>query len=225
MKLEKYIDHTLLKADATLDAIEKLCKEAAEYRFASVCINPVYVTKASKLLKDSDVKVCTVIGFPLGANVTDVKIYEAKNALAEGATELDYVLNISDVKNGEFDRVQTEMAAFVGLKDDHPGLVIKVILETCYLTDLEIEKVCEIAKNTKIDFVKTSTGFGSGGATEEAVTLMKAFVGSIVEVKASGGVRTKEDAEKYIQLGATRIGTSNGVGIISLTDQTAGSGY
>lgn len=225
MKLEKYIDHTLLKADATLDAIEKLCKEAAEYRFASVCINPVYVTKASKLLKDSDVKVCTVIGFPLGANVTDVKIYEAKNALAEGATELDYVLNISDVKNGEFDRVQTEMAAFVGLKDDHPGLVIKVILETCYLTDLEIEKVCEIAKNTKIDFVKTSTGFGSGGATEEAVTLMKASVGSIVEVKASGGVRTKEDAEKYIQLGATRIGTSNGVGIISLTDQTAGSGY
>ncbi|WP_264737739.1 deoxyribose-phosphate aldolase [Cytobacillus firmus] len=225
MKLEKYIDHTLLKADATLDAIEKLCKEAAEYRFASVCINPTYVTKANELLKDSDVKVCTVIGFPLGANVTDVKIYEAKNALAEGATELDYVLNISDVKNGEFDRVQTEMAAFVGLKDDHPGLVIKVILETCYLTDLEIEKVCEIAKNTKIDFVKTSTGFGSGGATEEAVALMKAAAGSEVEVKASGGVRTKGDAEKYIQLGATRIGTSNGVGIISLTDQTSGSGY
>ncbi len=225
MKLEKYIDHTLLKADATLNAIEKLCKEAAEYRFASVCINPAYVTKANELLKDSDVKVCTVIGFPLGANVTDVKIYEAKNALAEGATELDYVLNISDVKNGEFDRVQTEMAAFVGLKDDHPGLVIKAILETCYLTDLEIEKVCEIAKNTKIDFVKTSTGFGSGGATEEAVTLMKASVGSIVEVKASGGVRTKEDAEKYIQLGAVRIGTSNGVGIVSLTNQTAGSGY
>lgn len=225
MKLEKYIDHTLLKADATLDAIEKLCKEAAEYRFASVCINPAYVTKANELLKDSDVKVCTVIGFPLGANVTDVKIYEAKNALAEGATELDYVLNISDVKNGEFDQVQTEMAAFVGLKDDHPGLVIKVILETCYLTDLEIEKVCEIAKNTKIDFVKTSTGYGSGGATEEAVALMKASVGSKVEVKASGGVRTKEDAEKYIQLGATRIGTSNGVGIISLTDQTSGSGY
>ena len=225
MKLEKYIDHTLLKADATLDAIEKLCKEAAEYRFASVCINPAYVTKANELLKDSDVKVCTVIGFPLGANVTDVKIYEAKNALAEGATELDYVLNISDVKNGEFDRVQTEMAAFVGLKDDYPGLVIKVIFETCYLTDLEIEKVCEIAKITKIDFVKTSTGFGSGGATEEAVALMKAAAGSEVEVKASGGVRTKGDAEKYIQLGATRIGTSNGVGIISLTDQTSGSGY
>jgi len=226
MTLEKYIDHTLLKADASTVAIEKLCKEASENHFATVCINPVYVKKASELLKGTEVKVCTVIGFPLGATLTNVKIFEAKQALQDGAAELDYVLNIGDIKNGDFDNVKKEMAAFLALKEETPNLVIKVILETCYLTQEEVTKVCELAKETKIDFVKTSTGFGSAGATEEMVSLMKKVVGEEVEVKASGGIRTTADAEKYIKLGATRIGTSNGVGIVNLTEETAGSsGY
>ena len=226
MTLEKYIDHTLLKADASTVAIEKLCKEASENHFATVCINPVYVKKASELLKGTEVKVCTVIGFPLGATLTNVKIFEAKQALQDGAAELDYVLNIGDIKNGDFDNIKKEMAAFLELKEDNPNLVIKVILETCYLTQEEVTKVCELAKETKIDFVKTSTGFGSAGATEEMVSLMKKVVGEEVEVKASGGIRTTADAEKYIKLGATRIGTSNGVGIVNLTEETAGSsGY
>lgn len=214
MDLQKYIDHTLLKADALLTAIEKLCTEAAEHHFASVCVNPKYVKQASKLLINTDVKVCTVIGFPLGANITETKIFEAKRALEQGATELDYVLCVSDIKNGDFASVENEMTAFVSLKEENPSLIIKVILETCYLTEAEVEKVCQIAKKAKIDFVKTSTGFGSGGATESMVSLMKETVGPEVEVKASGGIRTKSDAEKYIQLGATRIGTSNGVTIV-----------
>lgn len=226
MTLEKYIDHTLLKADASKAAIEKLCKEASENHFATVCINPVYVKKASELLQGTEVKVCTVIGFPLGATLTNVKIFEAKQALQDGAAELDYVLNIGDIKNGDFDNVKKEMATFLALKEDNPNLVIKVILETCYLTQEEVSKVCELAKETKIDFVKTSTGFGSAGATEEMVSLMKKIVGDEVEVKASGGIRTTADAKKYIKLGATRIGTSNGVGIVNLTEETAGSsGY
>ncbi|MDI7744161.1 deoxyribose-phosphate aldolase [Lysinibacillus fusiformis] len=226
MTLEKYIDHTLLKADASKAAIEKLCKEASENHFATVCINPVYVKKASELLQGTEVKVCTVIGFPLGATLTNVKIFEAKQALQDGAAELDYVLNIGDVKNGDFDNIKKEMAAFLVLKEDNPNLVIKVILETCYLTQEEVSKVCELAKEAKIDFVKTSTGFGSAGATEEMVSLMKKIVGDEVEVKASGGIRTTADAKKYIKLGATRIGTSNGVGIVNLTEDTAGSsGY
>ena len=226
MILEKYIDHTLLKADASTAAIEKLCKEASGNHFATVCINPVYVKKASELLQGTEVKVCTVIGFPLGATLTNVKIFEAKQALQDGAAELDYVLNIGDVKNGDFDNIKKEMAAFLVLKEDNPNLVIKVILETCYLTQEEVSKVCELAKEAKIDFVKTSTGFGSAGATEDMVSLMKKVVGEEVEVKASGGIRTTADAEKYIKLGATRIGISNGVGIVNLTEETAGSsGY
>lgn len=225
MALAKYIDHTLLKADATLEAIETLCREAAQHQFASVCVNPKYVKKASELLEGSGVKVCTVIGFPLGANVTETKLFEAKLALEQGATELDYVLCVSDVKNGDFSSVEQEMAAFVSLKEEHPDLIIKVILETCYLTQAEVRQVCQIARRTKIDFVKTSTGFGSGGATESMVALMKQSAGSKVEVKASGGIRTKEDAEKYIQLGATRIGTSNGVAIIGADSQPIDAGY
>ncbi|NGP46689.1 deoxyribose-phosphate aldolase [Bacillaceae bacterium SIJ1] len=225
MKVEKYIDHTLLKADATLQAIENLCKEAAEHHFASVCINPTYVKKAKRYLQDTDVKVCTVIGFPLGANVTDVKIYEAKRALLDGAMELDYVLNVSDVKNGHFDLIEKEMSAFVALKEDNRDLIIKVILETCYLTKEEVSRVCDIARQTKVDFVKTSTGFGSAGATEEMVSLMKTTVGADVEVKASGGIRTRMDLETYINLGATRIGTSNGVAIVSANDQSNSEGY
>ncbi|MEK9199379.1 deoxyribose-phosphate aldolase [Ureibacillus sp. FSL E2-3493] len=226
MTLEKYIDHTLLKADASKEDIKNLCKEASEHHFASVCINPTYVKRASELLQNTDVKVCTVIGFPLGATLTNVKIFEAKQALQDGATELDYVINISDIKNGDFDNVKKEMAAFIALKEDYPNLVIKVILEICYLTSEEISKICEIAKVLKIDFVKTSTGFGTGGATEETVSLMKKIVGNEVEVKASGGIRTTADAKKYIELGATRIGTSNGVGIVNLTEEIAArTGY
>ncbi|MFL0504190.1 deoxyribose-phosphate aldolase [Ureibacillus sp. 179-F W5.1 NHS] len=226
MTLEKYIDHTLLKADASKEDIKNLCKEASEHHFASVCINPTYVKRASELLQNTDVKVCTVIGFPLGATLTNVKIFEAKQALQDGATELDYVINISDIKNGDFDNVKKEMAAFIALKEDYPNLVIKVILEICYLTSEEISKICEIAKVLKIDFVKTSTGFGTGGATEETVSLMKKIVGNEVEVKASSGIRTTADAKKYIELGATRIGTSNGVGIVNLTEETAArTGY
>lgn len=226
MTLEKYIDHTLLKADASKEDIKNLCKEASEHHFASVCINPTYVKRASELLQNTDVKVCTVIGFPLGATLTNVKIFEAKQALQDGATELDYVINISDIKNGDFDNVKKEMAAFIALKEDNPNLVIKVILEICYLTSEEISKICELAKVLKIDFVKTSTGFGTGGATEETVSFMKKIVGNEVEVKASGGIRTTADAKKYIELGATRIGTSNGVGIVNLTKETAArTGY
>ncbi|WP_328588998.1 deoxyribose-phosphate aldolase [Ureibacillus chungkukjangi] len=225
MALEKFIDHTLLKADASTAVIEKLCKEASDNHFATVCINPVYVKKASELLQDTEVKVCTVIGFPLGATLTNVKIFEAKQALQDGATELDYVINIGDIKNGEFNNVKKEMASFIALKEDNPNLVIKVILETCYLTSKEVSKVCELAKETKIDFVKTSTGFGPGGATEDTVSLMKKIVGDAVEVKASGGIRTTADAEKYIKLGATRIGTSNGVAIVNLTEETAASSW
>ncbi len=160
MDLQKYIDHTLLKADAPIEAIEKLCAEAAEHQFASVCVNPKYVKKASELLINTGVKVCTVIGFPLGANVTETKIFEAKLALEHGATELDYVLSVSDIKNGDFASVEAEMEAFVAIKEENQSIIIKVILETCYLTEEEVVKVCQIAKKVKIDFVKTSTGFG-----------------------------------------------------------------
>lgn len=215
MTISSYIDHTLLKADATKEQIRKLCQEARSNQFATVCVNPNYISYCAALLKDSKVKVCTVIGFPLGANSTEVKVAEAEQALKQGAEELDYVLHISDVKNGEFDKVREEMKSIVALKDTYPEIIIKVIFEVCYLTDKEIEEVAKIAKEISIDYVKTSTGFGSGGASEKAVEIMKNTVGEKVKVKASGGVRTAEDAEKYINMGVSRIGTSNGVSIVN----------
>ncbi|MGJ7921888.1 deoxyribose-phosphate aldolase [Neobacillus sp. LXY-4] len=213
--INRIIDHTLLMATATSAQVIQLCNEAKEYQFASVCIPPNYVSLASSQLAESDVKVCTVIGFPLGYNNTSVKIFEAKKAIAEGAEELDYVLNIAQLKNGNFEAIEVEMQEFAELKKDHPDLIIKVILETCYLTKEEIVQVCRLAKQAGIDFVKTSTGFGTGGATIEDVQLMRQTVGTKIGVKASGGVRTIKDAEVMIKAGANRIGTSNGVGIVS----------
>lgn len=214
MNISTKIDHTLLKADATTEQIEQLCQEAAKYKFATVCINPHYVALGAKLLKESSTKVCTVIGFPLGANKTAVKLFEAIQAIEDGAEEVDYVLNISDVKNGEFEAVLQEMIQFVNIKKNHPKLVIKIILETCYLTNDEITKVSLLARKAGLDYVKTSTGFGTDGATQEAVRLMKKAVGDNVKVKASGGVRTATDAAAYIELGVERIGTSNGISIL-----------
>lgn len=215
MNISPYIDHTLLKADATKEQVKKLCQEAALNQFATVCVNPSYVTYCAALLKDTKVKVCTVIGFPLGANTVEVKVYEAERALEEGAEELDYVINISNVKNGELDKVKEEMKRICAIKHTHPDITIKVIFEVCYLTDDELAKVSEIAKEIGIDYVKTSTGFGSSGASEKAVEIMKNTVGEKVKVKASGGIRTVEDAKTYIEIGASRIGTSNGVSIVN----------
>lgn len=214
-EIAKMIDHTLLKANATDQQIRQLCSEAVEYGFASVCINPGYVPLAASLLRDTEVKVCTVIGFPLGSNTTGTKLFEADNAVQAGAVELDYVLNIGDVVDGRLHRVKQEMEEFVWLKTGfNPPLVIKVILETCYLSDEQIVRVCELAKTAGLDFVKTSTGFGPAGASVEHVRLMRNTVGPLLGVKASGGIRTYEDAAAMIDAGATRIGTSSGVEII-----------
>jgi deoxyribose-phosphate aldolase len=213
--IAKMIDHTVLKANTTDQQIEQLCEEAVKYGFASVCINPGFIPLAVQLLKGSQVKVCTVIGFPLGANTSDTKLFEAENALRLGARELDYVINVSHVLNGRMDLVEQEMKLFAGLRSDNPSAeVIKVILETCYLSEEQIVKVCELAKDTGLDFVKTSTGFGPAGALAEHVRLMRRTVGSAVAVKASGGIRTYEDAAAMIEAGAARIGTSAGVEIM-----------
>lgn len=214
MEISSLIDHTLLKADATSQQIKELCQEAKKNRFATVCVNPHYVKECYKLLANSEVKVCTVIGFPLGANKTAVKLFEMEQAVEDGAKEIDYVVNISDVKNGDFKAVKNEMKKILNVKNNHPDLVVKIILEVCYLSDSEIREVCIIAKECGIDFVKTSTGFGSGGATEESVSIMDKMSGSQVKVKASGGIRTLEDVEKYVALGVSRIGTSNGIDIL-----------
>lgn len=210
--LNKYIDHTLLKASATEDEIEKLCQEAIEHDFKSVCINPYYVELAKYYLKKSDVLVCTVIGFPLGANDLQTKVHETKIAVKQGANEIDMVINIGAVKNGNFEYVEEEIRR---VRKACKKQVLKVIIETCLLTDEEKVKACEASKNAGADFVKTSTGFSTGGATIEDVKLMRATVGPEMGVKASGGVRTYEDAIKMIEAGATRIGTSNGIKIVT----------
>lgn len=211
MKKNKYIDHTILKAVATKEDILKLCNEAYKNDFASVCINPCYVELARELLKGSDVKVCTVIGFPLGANSKEVKAFETTQAIADGADEVDMVINIGAAKAHDYDTVYEDIKAVVTAAN---GVLTKVIIETCYLTDEEKVKCCELAKQAGADFVKTSTGFGTGGATVEDVSLMRKTVGDIMGVKASGGVKTKEDMDKMIVAGATRIGTSNGITIM-----------
>lgn len=208
--LVKMIDHTILKPDATKAEISKLCKEAKEYGFASVCINSKHVGYAYELLKDTDVKVCTVVGFPLGACYSEVKAQEAKIAQDAGATEIDMVIDIGAAKEHDYERVREDIeivrAAVKG------GNILKVIIETCLLTDEEKEAVCKMAKAAKADFVKTSTGFSTGGATPEDVALMKKTVGAM-EVKASGGIRCKADAKKMVAAGASRLGCSAGVAI------------
>lgn len=221
MTIATMIDHTLLKADATNEQIEILCQEAVKYEFATVCVNPHYVSRSAKLLANSKVKVCTVIGFPLGANKTIVKLFEMNQAVQDGAEEIDYVVNVSDVKNGDFHSVRMEMEQFLKVKEKYPNLTIKIILEVCYLTNDEISKISRIARECGIDYVKTSTGFGSGGATVESVQIMNELSGDQVKVKASGGIRTAEDAEKYLKIGVSRIGTSNGISIVSGTEATS----
>lgn len=212
MNYADLIDHTLLKPQATKADIEALIADAKAYNFKSVCINPTWVKLAAELLKDSPVKVCTVIGFPLGANTSAVKAFEAKDAIANGATEVDMVINIGEMKAGAYDAVKNDIAAVVEAAKGKA--LVKVIIETCLLTDDEKVKACQLAKEAGADFVKTSTGFSTGGATAEDIALMRKTVGPDMGVKASGGVRTREDAEKMVAAGANRIGTSNGVAIV-----------
>ena len=207
MEKSKYIDHTLLKATATKAEILNLCAEANKYNFKSVCVNPCYVEYASELLNGTDVKICTVIGFPLGANTSEVKAFETTKAIADGADEIDMVINIGMAKDHDYDALYDDIKAVV---DAANGVLVKVIIETCYLTDDEKVEVCKIAVKAGADFVKTSTGFGTAGATVEDVKLMRKTVGEIVGVKASGGIRSKEDFEKMIEAGATRVGCSSG---------------
>lgn len=213
ISLAKMIDHTLLKADATPDQIAQLCYEARKYNFASVCINPTWVPLAAKLLEGSDVKVCTVIGFPLGATSPDVKVFETQNALHQGATEIDMVLNIGALKARDLEMVARDIRGVVKTAHER-GALVKVILETSLLTDEEKVLASLIAKQAEADFVKTSTGFSTGGATVHDVQLMRRVVGPEMGVKASGGVRTYEDAEAMVKAGATRIGASAGIKII-----------
>ena len=211
MKASKYIDHTQLKPDATKDKIVTLCQEAREYDFASVCINPCWIPLAKELLEGSDVKVCTVIGFPLGAMSTAAKCLETATAVQDGAEEVDMVINIGKLKDGEDDYVRNEIKA---IKEACSGRLLKVIIETCLLTDEEKVRACKLAKEAGADFVKTSTGFSTGGATVEDVALMRRTVGEDMGVKAAGGVRDKETFEAMIKAGATRIGTSSGKNLI-----------
>lgn len=210
MNLAKYIDHTILKATATKEDVAKLCDEAARHGFASVCVNPFWVSLCSDLLKGSGVKVCTVIGFPLGANESAVKAFEANLAIKQGAEEVDMVINIGALKSGMYDVVRNDISA---VREASEGKILKVIIETSYLTDAEKETVCKICAECGVDFVKTSTGFSDAGAKVEDVKLMAKASG--LKVKASGGIRSKEDALKMIEAGASRLGTSAGVKIVT----------
>ena len=211
MDYNKLIDHTNLKQDAQEADIIKLCDEAKEHHFASVCVNPNYVSLCKERLAGSDVKVCTVIGFPLGQTTTTAKIDETKDAIFEGADEIDMVINVSWIKDKRYDKVLYEIQRLKRYCHDR---ILKVILETCLLSDEEIVKACEIAKKAGADFVKTSTGFSKGGATVHAVELMRKTVGPDMGVKASGGIKTKEDMVKMVEAGANRIGTSSGVELV-----------
>lgn len=206
-----YIDHTLLKPEATKAQIVALCAEAKQYGFASVCVNPAWIETAAKELEGAVSKVCTVIGFPLGASTSEVKAFETKDAIAKGAGEIDMVLNIGALKGQDYDLVLNDMKAVVEAAN---GTLVKVIIETCLLTDEEKVKACELAVEAGVDFVKTSTGFSTGGATPEDVALMRKTVGPDLGVKASGGVRSLEDLKAMIAAGATRIGASSGVKIM-----------
>lgn len=213
MKLNKYIDHTLLKADATAEQIKKLCAEARQYDFASVCVNSCHVPLAKAELEGTDVKVCCVVGFPLGACFTEAKAYEASLSVERGAEEVDMVINIGAAKEGNWGLVEQDIKAVVDAC--HPKAILKVIIETCLLTDEEKRQACLCAKRAGADFVKTSTGFSTSGATPEDVALMRETVGPHMGVKAAGGVRCTEDADKMISSGATRLGTSSGVKLMN----------
>lgn len=208
MKRSKYIDHTLLKPEATQDQIEKLCQEAKQYDFASVCVNPYWVPFCKEELKDSDVKVCTVIGFPLGATSSASKAFETAHAIEQGADEVDMVMNIGELLAGHDQAVQKDIEAVVQVAQ---GKIVKVILETCLLNDVQIERACSLCVKAKADFVKTSTGFNSAGANTHVVEVMKQAVKGQAKVKAAGGVRNQADMDAMIAAGADRIGTSHGI--------------
>lgn len=206
------IDHTILKPGATREMVLQYCKQAMEYGFASVCINPCFVKLVAEEMKGSDVKTCTVIGFPLGANTTEIKAFEARKAVAEGAQEVDMVINVGALKEGNLEYVEQDITQVVKASQ---GALVKVIIETCFLTDEEKISVCRLAKKAGAHFVKTSTGFGSSGATVADVALMRKTVGEAMGVKASGGVRSLEEALAMVEAGANRIGTSSGLTIIN----------
>lgn len=210
--MNEYIDSTLLRSDATIDDITKLCEDAIKYHFATVCVNPYYVPLAKELLSSSTVEVCTVVGFPLGASTTNVKVYEAVDAIEAGADEVDMVINIGALKDKEYEYVKNEIEQVRNVLD---GKVLKVIIETCYLTKEEIIKATEICNDTFVNFIKTSTGYGSRGANIEDIKLINEHKNEVLEVKASGGIKTLKDAEEFLKLGVTRIGTSNAVNIIN----------
>lgn len=212
MNLSKYIDHTLLKPTATPDDIRQLCREAKEHRFYSVCVNGCYLPLAKEELKGSDVKVAVVAGFPLGAMSSGSKLYEIVNYLEDGADEIDMVMNIGWLKAGMFDEVEEEIGMIKTLIGDK---VLKVIIETCYLTDAEKIKATQLVVNAGADFVKTSTGFGNGGATLDDVQLMAETAAGRIKIKASGGIRDQKTAEEYIKIGVDRIGTSSGITIVT----------
>lgn len=212
INLASMIDHTLLKAEATVAQIEVLCNEAIENKFASVCVNPAFVATSATILKGSGVKVCTVIGFPLGANTSAIKAAEAADAVKNGADEVDMVINVGMARSGKWDYVQKDIEAVVNAVKGKA--LVKVIIETCFLNDEEKKNACIAAKNAGADFVKTSTGFGSGGAKAEDVALMRAVVGPDMGVKAAGAVRDFKTAVAMVEAGANRIGTSSGVAII-----------
>ncbi|VTS31215.1 deoxyribose-phosphate aldolase [Streptococcus dysgalactiae] len=220
MKINKYIDHTLLKADSVQSQFDQLIDEAKTYDFASVCVNPCWVAYAAEALKDSDVKVCTVVGFPLGATTSATKAFETKDAIANGTDEIDMVINIGLLKQGDDQAVEDDMRAVVEASGDK---LVKVIIEACLLTDEEKVRACQLAVKAGVDFVKTSTGFSTGGATISDVKLMRQTVGPDIGVKAAGGARSLEDAMAFIEAGATRIGTSAGVTIMK--GEVANGGY
>ena len=212
MNINKLIDHTALKPNTNKERILKLIAEAKTYDFASVCVNPCWVALAHQELKNTDVKVCTVIGFPLGANTTEVKVFETKDAIEKGAQEIDMVINIAMLKDKEYDYVENEIHQIVEAAKDKA--IVKVIIETCLLTDEEKIKACELSQKAGADFVKTSTGFSTGGATVHDIALMRKTVGAEMGVKASGGVHTHEEALAMVKAGATRIGASAGVKLL-----------
>lgn len=205
-----HVDHTLLKAFATWDDIKKICDEALEFKTASVCIPPCYILRIKKEYGDR-INICTVIGFPLGYNETQIKAEEAKRALLDGANEIDMVINISDVKNASFDKVEKEISLLKGIVGDK---ILKVIIEACYLTTEEKIKMCKIITNAKADYIKTSTGFGTSGATLEDIKLFKENIGEHVKIKAAGGVKSLKDLEAFILAGCDRIGTSSAISLI-----------
>ena len=213
--ISKMIDHTLLKQDASAEQIRALCREAAEYDFASVCINPCYVALAAEELAGTDVKVCTVIGFPLGAAEAQTKAFETRAAIAAGAREVDMVINCGAIKSGDWDLVRRDIEAVVAAaRDCASDIIVKVIIEACLLTDEEKIRACQAAKEAGADFVKTSTGFSTGGATVHDVELMRRTVGPDMGVKAAGGIHTAEEARALIEAGASRIGASAGIAIV-----------